>query len=374
MAAESRDTGGRVIITVTPNPSIDWTFDVESLTRGQLHRARAAHAEASGKGVNVARALAANGLAATAVLPLGGLGGAELAALLTADGVGFAAVPVSGAVRVNVSLAEPGGVATKVNAPGPELPPAEAAELIARALRDAAPGDWVVGSGSLPPGADPGFYAALGAGAHERGARFALDSSGAALAAGLAARPDVIKPNTDELAEVTGAVLETLGDAADAAGQLVAGGVACVLVSAGPDGALLVTAAGSWHAAAAVPALASTVGAGDALLAGFVASAQGHPARVAAPGQASTTALAEARATAPGEPRTAALGEARTAALGEAPAALAEATAWASAALGVPGSRVPAVTDAHRGMVALSATMDRARPLRHPAGRRGAGR
>jgi 1-phosphofructokinase len=322
-----------VIVTVTPNPSVDWTFDVGSLARGQLHRASAARAEASGKGVNVARALAANGVAVTAVLPLGGPVAAELAALLTAEGVDFAAVRIDGAVRVNVSLAEPDGVATKVNSPGPALSPAEAGELAARTLQAVGPGDWVVGSGSLPPGVRPDLYAAICAGAHERGARFALDSSDAALAAGLAARPDVIKPNTDELAAVTGTVIETLGDAADAARQLLAGGAAAVLVSAGPDGALLITAEGSWHAAAAVPAVRSTVGAGDALLAGFIASGQGGPAR---------------------------------------PAALAEATAWAAAALGVPGSQVPVVTDAHRGMVALSTAVDWSRPLRHPAGRRAA--
>lgn len=323
-----------MIVTVTPNPSVDWTFDVGSLTRGQLHRASAAHAEASGKGVNVARALAANGVAATAVLPLGGPVAAEFEALLTAEGVDFAAVRISGAVRVNVSLAEPGGLATKVNSPGPALSPGEAAELAARTLQAARPGDWVVGSGSLPPGVGADLYATICAGAHERGARFALDSSGAALAAGLAARPDVIKPNTDELAEVTGTVIETLGAAVDAARQLIAGGAAGVLVSAGPDGALLVTAGGAWHAEAAVPTVRSTVGAGDALLAGFIAGCRTRPAG---------------------------------------PAALAEATAWASAALGVPGSRVPVVTDAHRSTVRLSAAVDVARPLRHPAGSRDAG-
>jgi 1-phosphofructokinase len=323
-----------VIVTVTPNPSVDWTFDVGSLTRGQLHRASAAHAEASGKGVNVARALAANGVAATAVLPLGGPVAAEFEALLTAEGVDFAAVRISGAVRVNVSLAEPDGLATKVNSPGPVLSPEEAAELAARTLEAARPGDWVVGSGSLPPGVGADLYATICAGAHERGARFALDSSGAALAAGLAARPDVIKPNTDELAEVTGAVIETLGDAADAARQLIARGAAGVLVSAGPDGALLVTDGGAWHAEAAVPTVRSTVGAGDALLAGFIASCRTRPGGAAA---------------------------------------LAEATAWASAALGVRGSRVPVVTGAHRSTVRLSAAVDVARPLRHPAGFRDAG-
>jgi len=317
-----------VIFTVTPNPSVDWTFDVGSLTRGQLHRASESHAEASGKGVNVSRALASNGIATTAVLPLGGPVAAELAALLTAEGVDFVAVPISGAVRVNVSLTEPDGLATKVNSPGPVLSRAEIGELVARTLQAAQPGDWVVGSGSLPPEADRDLYARIGAGAHDRGALFALDSSGPALAAGLSARPDVIKPNIEELAEVTGAVIETFGDAADAAHQLIAGGAACVLVSAGPDGALLVTDELICHAEATVTTARSTVGAGDALLAGFIA------------GRA------------------------------DGAEALAEATAWATAALGVRGSHVPAVTGAHRSAVRLSRTVDLARPLRQPAGSR----
>jgi 1-phosphofructokinase len=318
-----------MIITVTPNPSVDWTFEVASVHRGELHRASASHAEASGKGVNVSRALTANGIATTAVLPLGGPVAAELAGLLTAAGVAFVAVPISGAVRVNVSLAEPDGVATKVNSPGPVLSRAEAGELAARALQAARPGGWVVGSGSLPPGADVDLYARIGAGAHDRGARFALDSSGPALAAGLAARPDLIKPNVAELAEVTGAVIETFGAAAAAARQLIAGGAARVLISAGPDGALLVTDELICHAAATVTAIRSTVGAGDALLAGFIA------------GRA------------------------------DGAEALAEATAWAAAALGVPGSHVPAVTGAHRATVALSQAVDLARPLQQPAGPRG---
>jgi 1-phosphofructokinase len=315
-----------VIITVTPNPSVDWTFDVESLARGQLHRASDSHAEASGKGVNVSRALASNGIATTAVLPLGGPVSAELAALLTAEGVHFIAVRISGAVRVNVSLTEPDGVATKVNSPGPILSRSEISELVGQTLQAVRSGDWVVGSGSLPPDVDSDLYAQICAGAHERGARFALDSSGSALAAGLAARPDVIKPNIDELAEATGAVIATFGDAADAARQLIGRGAACVLVSAGPDGALLVTDEVICHAEAPVKTTRSTVGAGDALLAGFIA------------GRADSTE------------------------------ALREATAWASAALGVRGSHVPVVTGAHRGIVQLSHAVDRARSLRHPAG------
>lgn len=320
-----------MIVTVTPNPSVDWTFDVGSLGHGEVNRAHDSHAEPSGKGVNVSRALAANGLATTAVLPLGGPVAAELAALLTAERVDFVPVRIAGSVRVNVSLAEPEGLATKVNSPGPTLAQAEVDELVARTLEGVRPGGWVVGSGSLPPGVAQDLYAVICDGVHDRGARFALDSSGAALAAGLPARPDVIKPNVEELAEVTGAAIRTFGDAADAARQLLGRGARCVLVSAGPDGALLVTDALTLQAEAAVETARSTVGAGDALLAGFLAGGA------------------------------------------DGAAALREATAWASAALGTRGSHVPRVTRAHRDVVRLTQAVDLARPLRHPAGPREAG-
>lgn len=317
-----------MIVTVTPNPSVDWTFEIGGLVRGELNRASDSHAEPSGKGVNVSRALASNGIATTAVLPLGGLVAAELAALLAEEGVNFVAVPIAGTVRVNVSLAETDGLATKINSPGPSLSGAETGELVAQTLGAVKPGDWVVGSGSLPPEVPHDLYAQICHGVHQRGARFALDSSGPALAAGLPAGPDVIKPNIEELAEVTGAVIQTFGDAADAARHLLARGARCVLASAGPDGALLVSNALMVHAEAPVETTRSTVGAGDALLAGFVAGG------------------------------------------GDSPQALREAAAWASAALGTRGSHVPVVTAAHRGVVQLTEAVDLTRPLRHPAGLR----
>ncbi len=317
-----------MIVTVTPNPSVDWTFEIGGLARGELNRASDSHAEPSGKGVNVSRALASNGIGTTAVLPLGGLVAAELASLLAGEGVDFIAVPITGAVRVNVSLTETDGLATKINSPGPRLSGTEIGELVAQTLQAVKPGDWVVGSGSLPPEVTNDLYAQICDGAHQRGARFALDSSGAALAAGLPAGPDVIKPNIEELAEVTGAVIQTFGDAAQAARNLLTRGARCVLASAGPDGALLVTEALMVHAEAPVESTRSTVGAGDALLAGFIGGGA------------------------------------------DSPQALREAAAWASAALGARGSHVPVVTAAHRAVVQLTEAVDLARPLRHPAGLR----
>lgn len=317
-----------MIVTLTANPSVDLTYAVPALTRGELHRARAEPAEPSGKGVNVTRALVANGVASTAVFPCGGPIGQVLQGLLHDEHVPFVAVPVAGPVRVNVSVVEPDGSATKINGPGPTLSPVELHQFVTETLDTAGQATWLVASGSLPPGIEPGFYAEVGERAHRLGVRFALDTSGQALAEGLAARPEVVKPNLAELAELVARPLPTLGAAASAGAELLQRGAAAVMVSVGADGALLVTPRGLWHAEAPVglaPAPVSTVGAGDALLAGLLA---GWEARDE---------------------------------LG--PGALAEAVAWASASLRLPGSRVPVVTDADRHLVRGSDHPDPGRPL-----------
>lgn len=319
-----------MIVTVTPNPSVDLTYAVGALVRGQLHRARVEPAEPSGKGINVTRALAGNGRDSTAVFPSGGATGETLRALLSDEGISFVAVPIAGAVRVNVAVVEPGGTATKFNAPGPTVTEAETARLLTATLESARRATWVVASGSLPPGVDAGFYAALSRHAHTIGARFALDTSGPSLLAGLAAGADVVKPNLEEVAESTGRSLRTLGDAAAAGNELRSRGAATVVVSAGAAGALLIDDRGVLHAEARVPAPASTVGAGDALLAGLLAGWEAH-------GRLGVEALAEA-------------------------------VAWASASLRLPGSRVPRITEADRRAVGATDRPELDRPLPHPVG------
>jgi len=93
-----------VIVTVTANPSLDRTIEVDALRRGDVLRARASRLDAGGKGVNVARALAANGHKATAVLPCGGAEGSQLTALLAESGLDLVAVPIDGTVRSNVTV------------------------------------------------------------------------------------------------------------------------------------------------------------------------------------------------------------------------------------------------------------------------------
>ncbi|MGA5160250.1 1-phosphofructokinase [Streptomyces pseudogriseolus] len=270
-----------MILTVTPNPSLDRTYEVPSLDRGEVVRATGERVDPGGKGVNVSRAVAAAGRRTVAVLPLGGAPGALVADLLDAQGIEVAPVPVAGATRSNIALAEADGVLTKINAPGPDLTPAEQEHLLDTVRRHAADADWIVCCGSLPRGLAPSWYAELVARVHAAGLRIALDTSGPALRAALPEHPDVVKPNAEELAEAVGRPLVTVGDALKAAEELRAAGARAVLASLGADGQLLVDDDGAWYGTAPVDAVRSNVGAGDASLAGFLVAGGRGPEALA---------------------------------------------------------------------------------------------
>ena len=261
-----------MIVTLTPNPSLDRTIEISELRRGEVHRAVTSRVDPGGKGVNVSRVLAAHGVPTVAVVPAGGPEGAQLSDLLTPAGVPVVTVPLSAPTRSNVTLVEPDGTTTKINEPGPTLTVAETDAMADRVVAFAASADWVVLSGSLPRGVPDGFYADLVRRIHSHGRRVAVDSSGLPLSSAVTAGPDLIKPNVEELAELTGSSISTWGDAAKHAQALRDAGVATVLVSLGEDGALLVDADGVRRAYAPPVDVRSTVGAGDSTLAGFLAA------------------------------------------------------------------------------------------------------
>jgi 1-phosphofructokinase len=296
-----------VIVTLTANPSVDRTIEVAALARGAVIRALSNRVDAGGKGVNVARALTRHGYKATAIVVCGGAEGAQLHALLNGvaseSGLDIRPVAIAGSVRSNVTVVEADGTTTKLNERGPRLSPAELEALAAVTVEEAAQADWVVLSGSLPPGAPVDWYARLIDLVSGSGAQVAVDTSGEALAAAVDAGPSLVKPNRSELAEVTGRDLVSVAETAAAAGQLISRGVNTVLVSLGPAGAVLVDESQSWHASAPAVTTRNNVGAGDAALAGFLAFGGGGPD------------------------------------------ALVEAVAWGSAAVALPGSRMPSLED-----------------------------
>ncbi|WP_020657405.1 1-phosphofructokinase [Amycolatopsis benzoatilytica] len=282
-----------MIVTVTPNPSLDRTAQLGVLRRGEVLRASRVRLDPGGKGVNVSRALAAAGSPTVALLPAGGPVGERLADLLAPEGVPVVAVPIAGTTRSNITLVEADGTTTKINEPGPEISPAELAVLEQRTVELAGRAEWLVCCGSLPAGVPDDFYARLGKLAHDAGAKVAVDSSGAPLAAALAAGPDLIKPNLDELAELAGRALPLLGDVVEVCEDLVADGVGAVLVSLGARGAVLVGRTETRHALGPLVAVRSTVGAGDAALAGFLHAGGTGPRALRAAVAYGTAAVAQ---------------------------------------------------------------------------------
>ena len=236
------------VVTVTPNPSLDHTVEISVLVRGEVQRTSQALVEAGGKGVNVARALAKHGHATTAILPAGD-DAQRMIGLLTPQQVSTVAVPIAGAIRTNIAVVEKDGTTTKLNEPGATLSEAEVAALIAAVNEALAAGpSWLVAAGSLPAGAPDDFYAQVTKAAVAVGVPVAIDTSGPALAAAIDAGATVVKPNLEELEEVLGRDLVTVGDVIDAAAELRERGSKDLLVSLGGHGALLITAEGSWWA------------------------------------------------------------------------------------------------------------------------------
>jgi 1-phosphofructokinase len=265
-----------MIVTVTPNPSIDRTLRIPSIIRGGLVRALSATAEAGGKGINVSRALTTQGHPTIAVVPLSESSAAVMHRLL-GEAAPMEPVTIAGDVRVNISLVEEDGTVTKVNEPGPQLDDADTEALLRTTAALAARATWVAGCGSLPPGMPSDFYARL---IHRmpHGVRVAVDAEGPALRACLGERVALIKPNHSELEGLIGRPLPTLGDVVAAATELVADGIETVLVSLGADGAVHVDRDGATHGEAHLDGVQNNVGAGDALLAGYLAADGGRNA------------------------------------------------------------------------------------------------
>lgn len=259
-----------MIITLTPNPSIDRAFDLTDLKVGEVNRAHAVHVDAGGKGINVSRALVANRVASTAVLPVGGEG-SLLVSMLEAIQVPTVPIPVSGETRSNITLVDSSGATTKINAPGPNLSSDDTSRLFDVVASLIRPGDVVLGAGSLPVDTPADFYVRLGEVVAKAGGELVVDTSGAPLKAAVASGLlSLIKPNEDELAELVGEDITTIGQVITAARNVIELGTTNVLVSLGAHGAMLVTATQSWWAGGPSLVPASTVGAGDVTLAGFL--------------------------------------------------------------------------------------------------------
>lgn len=283
----------KTVVTVTPNPALDQTVRVAGLVLGEVNLAASLEFNAGGKGVNVAGCLADYGIATIATGLLGSEDAEAFHTMFTEKRIEDRFVRIAGRPRINVKLVDTSrNETTDINLATSQCTLADVEALEQRIAGLAVPGRWFVMAGSLPPGVDVSFYRRVTRSLHAAGARVALDTSGAPLIDVLGAAeagdlPDLVKPNRMELETALGRALPDDDALIRAACELLERGIAYVVVSLGERGALGVTraAAGSstseaaaaaayegWRAAPLRVPVASTVGAGDALVAGLIAS------------------------------------------------------------------------------------------------------
>ncbi|PRA21767.1 1-phosphofructokinase [Pseudomonas poae] len=251
------------ILTLTLNPALDLTVRLARLEPGEVNRSETLLTHAAGKGVNVAQVLADLGHRVSVGGFLGEANPEAFEALIARRGFGDAFIRVPGETRSNIKIAEQDGRVTDINAPGPLVDERAQEELLKRVAIIAPEFDAVVVAGSLPRGVSPQWFQGLLEALKGLGLKVALDTSGEALRAGLNAGPWMVKPNTEELADA-------FDNASDAVSQLHQQGVEHVVVSDGAAGVNWYGPGLALHASPPKVTVASTVGAGDSLLAGMV--------------------------------------------------------------------------------------------------------
>ena len=260
------------VATVSLNPAIDQTASIPNFTAGAVNRVEHEQSDAGGKGVNVASFLAHTGHAVAVTGLLGRDNAVLFERLFAENGIVDRFVRLPGATRVNVKIVDAANDrVTDINFPGLRPAFADLAALNAAVDVLAESAQWFVLTGSVPADVPRDIYARLIARLKVRGRNVLLDTSGPPFAAAVDAAPDAVKPNIDELEELVGRKLADHDAIVEAARSLVARGIRTVAVSMGARGALFVEADAAVLAIPPNIAVKSTVGAGDAMVAGLIA-------------------------------------------------------------------------------------------------------
>ena len=294
-----------MILTVTPNPSLDLLFTAERLVWDDANRIESPRRRPGGQGINLARAVRSLGGDARALALLGGATGADLARLLEAEGMPLDSIEVAGETRTFAGVRERAtGRSMLLNSRGPTLPDSDAERLldaVARALAEHQP-RWLVCSGSIPPGLPADLYARPLALARDNRAAYVVDCDGEPLRRAAETGCDVLSPNASEaerLLELPAGSIADAPAAAEAAQRMRAlFGVRVAFVTLGVAGAVGADASGAWYATASEPdSGASAVGAGDAFLAAALLAldARGGAAEAVGAGVAAGTAVLRSR-------------------------------------------------------------------------------
>lgn len=283
---------------------MDQTAWLDRIEPGRVHRVRETHIDPAGKGINVSRMAHRLAWPTIAFGFLAGDTGNIVRSALEGEGVPTHFVPIPGQTRINVTLVEQSGVASSFYGPGPAVPTEALTSLESLVRFWLQAGRVLVLAGSLPQGVPADIYARLIRDARERGVKVFLDADAESLRLGIAAGPDLIKPNVEEAERLLDRRLADETAVVAAARELAGRGIETVIVSMGGRGAICAQRGRAWRIHPPEIQRRSTVGSGDAMVAGIaVALARGDDiVRGLALGTAAGAATAMSEGTALGTP------------------------------------------------------------------------
>lgn len=270
------------VVTVTLNAAIDRTVNIPNFAAGAVNRVDHVQSHPGGKGINVAAAIADHGHAVAATGFLGRANAGAFEDLFAEKKIADHFVRIAGQTRIGIKIIDPvGGETTDINFPGPS-PSADDLRTLRERIASLE-ARWFVLAGSLPPGVAQTIYRDLIAELRSRGKKVLLDTSGGPFPLALTAAPHVIKPNLQEFEAFVRRALADRSAIVAAAREVIAQGVEMVVVSMGKEGACFVTANEEVVAQPPDLVVQSTVGAGDAMVAGIIsAQLENLPLRQAA--------------------------------------------------------------------------------------------
>ncbi len=288
------------IITLTPNPAFDLHCYADEFKPYHETVFEITARDAGGKGINVSRALAENGVKNTAACIVGRENGGEFLQMLEKEGLTLAPIFVDGRIRENITLHEKANPETRISFPGFSCTPATLSKLRA-AMGEIGENTVCVFAGSAPAGITEAALVSFLRELAAEGASLVIDSRSVSLSSLIALRPMLIKPNKEEAERALGISIKNLQDAIEAAKALQKKGIENVLLSLGGEGAILATAEGVYHATAPKVEVLSTIGAGDSTIAGFLSALSDglSPAACLARAVAYGSAACEREGTAP---------------------------------------------------------------------------
>jgi 1-phosphofructokinase len=263
-----------MLVCISANPAIDRRLRLKSIAVGEVNRALSAQPFPGGKAAHVAMVAQSLGMEVMWVGFLGGAAGEECETGLSALGVPLTIVRTQTETRANLEIISSDGIVTEILEPGGAVTESEVERLITTCrdiFAESGKGTQVALSGSLPPGAPVDLYGQLIRMAHLYGCRALLDTSGEALHHGLQAAPDLVKPNRDEAASFAGHPIDSALAATEVAQKFFKARAKSVAISLGPDGMVWQSSAESLPLISQLAPISncSSVGCGDAALAGF---------------------------------------------------------------------------------------------------------